>query len=72
MSASGSRTNPAKRLWYSKENDNPGRPFLPSERTAIIRAAWACEDETIKWLWLLACFYGLGSPSLPKPACATW
>jgi integrase len=50
--------NPAKALWYSKENNSPGRPFLPSERDAIIRAAWGCEDDTIKWLWLLGCFYG--------------
>jgi len=50
--------NPAKPLWYSKENNSPGRPFLPSERDAIIRAAWGCEDETTKWLWLLGCFYG--------------
>jgi len=50
--------NPAKAIWYSKENDNPGRPFLPSERNAIIRAASSCENETIKWLWLLGCIYG--------------
>jgi len=50
--------NPAKRLSYSKDNDNPGRPFLPSERNAIIRAARACDDETVRWLWLLACYYG--------------
>ena len=50
--------NPAKSLWYSKENNNPGRPFLRSERNAIILAAWDCEDETVRWLWLLGCFYG--------------
>ncbi len=52
-------SNPAKRLKYSKDNDNPGRPFQPSERAAIARLAWQeCDDETVKWLWSLACIYG--------------
>lgn len=52
-------SNPAKRLRYSKDNDNPGRPFQPSERNAIARLAWQeSDDETVKWLWSLACIYG--------------
>jgi hypothetical protein len=50
--------NPAKRITYSKDNSNPGRPFWPSERDAILRAAWDCEDDTIRWLWTLGCVYG--------------
>lgn len=51
-------SNPAKPIWYSKDNDHPGRPFMPSERNAIIRAAWNTDDETVQWLWLLGCCYG--------------
>jgi hypothetical protein len=50
--------NPAEDLTYSKDNDNAGRPFMPSERVSLIRAARDCDDETVKWLWLLGAHYG--------------
>ena len=50
-------SNPAKRLKYSKDNDS--RLQQPDASPSRARLAWQeCDDETVKWLWSLACIYG--------------